>query len=182
MAEKGEHAGIGSFFEDADELRNIRRRLEKFFQWEGLHDGEELTDDTMFRVVTRIATGAEVPREKLEAFFFGVARNVAFEARQRQQQWSDVTNLERPATTRNLDTEIWIAQCLAKLSADDQALLLATVWKSTHELSEEMGISEVHVRVRLHNARTRLRQVVRDEEALRSKINRQPLARHSHKE
>jgi RNA polymerase sigma factor (sigma-70 family) len=181
VAENDDLAPVGSCFEDPGELRKIISRLERFFQWEGFRDATELADETLCRVFTRIAAGAQVPHEKLPAFFFGVARNVALEARERQQRWAGAENVEQPAITRDLDNEIWIAECLAKLPAEDRAILLANVWKSTRELAGELGISEVHVRVRLHNARKRLREVVKRDRAVGNTINGPPVSRHFRK-
>jgi RNA polymerase sigma-70 factor (ECF subfamily) len=159
MASDGE--GFGGLFSDWTRYQKILRRLEKLFQWRGLRDSSELASLTVYRAFIRIIAGADVPEDKMERFLLGVAENIAREAKRDERRYVDVAPFDWPDSEGTTDSAILIAEVLAKLSKSDRELLEMTVWKGTKEIAEELGISEGNARLRIHQARKRVREIAR---------------------
>jgi RNA polymerase sigma factor (sigma-70 family) len=154
----GEHDN--ALFHDWEAYQRMLRKLEKFFQHQGLRDSSELASLTMFRAFCKIHSGAEVVDGNLARFLFGIARNVALEAhtRSRRRASAAIDDIDPPCEANNPDLEILVGQAVARMSKEDRSLLwMALRGMSTAEIAKELGISEGNVRVRLCHLRKRLR-------------------------
>jgi len=60
----------------AERYEQLRQRLTKLFQWRGCVEPEEYADRTLDRAASGLASGREVPSEKIESWCHGVGLNL----------------------------------------------------------------------------------------------------------
>jgi DNA-directed RNA polymerase specialized sigma24 family protein len=133
--------GLDSFLSclDADRERagekyeSIRSKLISFFEWRGAQFAEDQADETINRVIRKIAEGEHI-RDPF-TYVYGVARMVALEvARQRERNFSSLDSLRavEPEETQETDRLECLRRCLQKLTENDR-------WMITEYYRDEKG-------------------------------------------
>jgi RNA polymerase sigma factor (sigma-70 family) len=154
----------------------IRSGLIKIFTCQGYGDAEDLTDETINRVIVRIADLVETYRGDPVLYFVGVARNVRRECA-RRPHLVDAEELTLNQYTNNLyqqpsqladDTELdyqCLDRCLEELPAENRRLVVEYYQhekqgKIDHRkrLADELGIALNALRIRAHRIRRALQQ------------------------
>ena len=142
----------------------IRSRLIKIFTGRGCIDPEELADETINRVTSKLT---EIQQEFIgdrARYFFGVANKVHLEYLRRK------TPQPQSAPTDSVRAELeyhCLERCIARLSEEDRALLLKdygakgqTQAERRKALADELGISINALRIRVYRIRTALKECI----------------------
>lgn len=149
----------------------IRRTLINFFDWQGAISPEDLTDETINRVVKKIEQG-EALRDAA-AYSHGVARLVLLEYRKatvaRRADLEDASTLPAPTIQETSDDRRESLQkCLAELTPENRQMVLAYYREEKQEkidaraaLALELDIPLNALRSRVQRLRDRLEQCVR---------------------
>lgn len=142
----------------------IRSRLIKIFTGRGCIDAEELADETINRVTSRLT---EIEKEftgDRARYFFGVANKVHLEYLRRKapQPQSPPTDSARAELEYRC-----LERCIARLSQEDQDLLLKeygakgkTKAERRKALADELGITLNALRIRAYRIRTSLKECI----------------------
>jgi RNA polymerase sigma factor (sigma-70 family) len=165
-----------------EQYEAIRRTLVAFFDWQGAISPEDLSDETINRVVKKIEQG-EALRDAA-AYCHGVARLVLLEYRKatvtRRADLEDASTLPTPEVQETTDDRRErLQKCLAELTPENRELVL-TYYKEEKQqkidaraaLALQLGIPLNALRSRVQRLRDRLEQCVRramTRQALRSK-------------
>ena len=144
---------------------DIRRGLIKFFTGRGCVEAEDLADETINRVISRLPeikkefTGNRAP------YFFGVANKVYMEYMRRKPPQSPPAS-----TTDSNQVELefrCLEHCIASLSEENRYLLLkyygaegGSKVDRRKELAEELGIAPNALRIRAYRIRVGLQECV----------------------
>src|SRR5467141_3345538 len=100
-----------------------------FFRWNRCESAEDETQETMSRALARMNDVATDIRVPLQAYVFGIARNVLRESRRRRRETSldpagpEFTNLAADSVL-TAEERILVQECLSHLSAEDSHLVL----------------------------------------------------------
>jgi RNA polymerase sigma factor (sigma-70 family) len=141
-----------------DEYRELRKRLILYFRQRGAVDPEELTDETVERLVRRLNQGVELT-SGLRPFCFGIAANVLSESRKKvvpeELPPADTT----PEREERLAPEkrAFLRQMLNRLSREDAEVLAYYYLEDAEELARRLGIKVSALRVRISRIRSQLR-------------------------
>ena len=142
----------------------IRSRLIKIFTGRGCIDPEELADETINRVTSKLN---EIQREftgDRARYFFGVANKVYLEFLRRKtpQPQSQPTDSGRAELEYSC-----LERCIERLSEEDRALLLKdygakgqTQADRRKALADELGISLNALRIRVYRIRIALKECI----------------------
>lgn len=148
----------------------IRRNLIQYFMWRGCHKAEELTDETINRVMEKLPGVVEKYENDPALYFYGFGRNVLKEY---YREVAAHTLLKEPERLKPSDEgeetkqrereSACLDKCLGELDESERALILryhemqgmAKV-DFRKELAEEQGIGINALRVRVHRIRARL--------------------------
>jgi DNA-directed RNA polymerase specialized sigma24 family protein len=156
----------------AAEYERLRHALEKFFDWHCAWPPEECADETLDRLVGKLA--ADVNVEDVRAYARGIARLVLLEWRRRppavpMDESRDYRAVLSP--THEDDTEALSAcfeRCLAALSDETRSLVLdyyvaerRAKIDNRRRLAHSLGLSESALRNRVQRVRNRLERCVR---------------------
>jgi DNA-directed RNA polymerase specialized sigma24 family protein len=156
----------------------IRVRLIKIFTCRGCSDPEELADETINRVVARVADIAIGYQGDPALYFYGVSQKVQLEyVRKSRLRGSDLpveegAQIPAPATkalANEAEPEFeCLERCLERLPRNNRKLVLEYYLpekqaKIDHRkrLAKEMGIAVNALRIRAHRIRRALEQCVR---------------------
>lgn len=103
---------------------DLRRRLLKFFAWEGCLHPEEWADEVLSRVARRIASGEAIV--SVTAYTSGVARLALKEARRQEQRSQPLEGQFAVAPVEPPDARLagCLARCLDELPAASRALIV----------------------------------------------------------
>ena len=150
----------------------LRRALQRFFEWRGASDPDESADVTLDRVARKIEAGEEV--QSVTAYARGVARLVLREdlkrARRRGVPVQDAHARTEfvPDVLRADQVDLCLEGCLAGLGPDSRELLVryyeesgSSRIDSRRQLADELGIPASAVRSRVQRLRDRLEECVR---------------------
>jgi RNA polymerase sigma-70 factor, ECF subfamily len=105
---------------------------------------------------------------ELRPWMFGIARNLVRSTQRREgtrpgrEQHAARLLPPAPDAFEAITADLELRAALASLSASDREVLLLVAWDDCdmRELAEVLGVSSVAARVRLHRARSRLRQTL----------------------
>lgn len=163
-------AGAPAGVTGATEYESLRHALQQFFTWRGAHDAAACADETLDRVATRLAAGAEV--ERVRPFALGVARLVLQEEYRRVAvQPADLADREPAAPPAAPQDDLragCLDRCLAELSTADRDLVLQ-YYAHEHRaridgraaLARGLGVTAETLRTRVQRIRNRLEACVR---------------------
>jgi DNA-directed RNA polymerase specialized sigma24 family protein len=157
----------------ADRYEAMRRRLIRFFAWQGVLTAEDCVDATVDRVARRLSDGARIYVSEPASYFHGVALNVlrehhAAQARERRHRaaWprpvaAGSEAIEDGATASRECLEL----CLEELPDQHRELLLeyyreggAARIALRRAMAARLGIGAVALRVRMHRLRAQIEQ------------------------
>lgn len=157
-----------------EQYETIRLALIKFFDWRRAHFPEELADETLNRVMRKIAEG-ETLRE-IPTYCLGVARFVWRESLrspdQHRVEIEDLTNHPAPAQTfltEPDEQQSCFEHCLAELPLESRQLILRYYQDERRQkinqrlaLAERLGIPLNALRSRAQRIRDRLEKCLAD--------------------
>lgn len=125
---------------------------------------EECTQEAFYRAC--VAAVRFSGRSSIRTWLFGIAKNVVREAARRPR--TQLITVEPAGADADPSDRIFLQQALSRLGENDrEVLILIDALGFPHlEVADLLDISPEATRVRLHRARTRLREAVRswDEE------------------
>jgi len=163
MADLCMGGGFCGFF-DAEQYATVRSRLIKYFRWNRAADAENLADETICRVLRRVAGGAGIHTE-LGKYCLGVATNVLRETWKAPKQ----EDLEPdragprplpPGSLNPVEQSIYLRECLGALPAADRELLAEYHLEDRAALAERLGTSANGLRLRVFRISRKLDQLV----------------------
>ncbi|HET6975095.1 MAG TPA: sigma-70 family RNA polymerase sigma factor [Pyrinomonadaceae bacterium] len=143
----------------------IRSRLIKIFAGRGCVDPEELADETINRVTSKLPEIQNEFTGDRARYFFGVANKVYLEYLRRKTPQPPPLS---PDDSRQAELEYrCLEHCVDRLSEEDRALLLKeygakgrTQAERRKALAEELGISLNALRIRVYRIRASLKECV----------------------
>jgi DNA-directed RNA polymerase specialized sigma24 family protein len=155
----------------------FRRKLVRFFEWRGVRTPEELADETLDRVIRRLAEGEEIRSDDPGAYFHGVARNVLREHWDREKRRKDepLGDHEPADTTETRDDPaaaerrlFCLERCLGRLPPETRQIVLRYYTDEKRakidgrrEMAEALGIGLNALRIRMFRLRAGLDTCVR---------------------
>lgn len=162
----------------AEKYIGVRERLERFFEWRGLENSEELTDIVFDRVVKKIIDGEKI--ENAEAYCVSVAKFVLLEGRREnfkttelnedssQASFEQDTVDERESKLKDIQFTC-LDKCLSELPVDKRELLVGyfdtdqkTMISTRKNLANEVGINLNSLRIRISRLKTKLEKCVKE--------------------
>ena len=124
-----------------ERYEHLRQAMITFFSFRGASDPEELADETMNRVASRLHDGAEIFSNNHASYFYGFARNIWYETVKKKNklqpfdeafsnQRSSALNpheiLEQQLKQRDQERrQVHLNRCLESMLAKDRELLIA---------------------------------------------------------
>ncbi|MFN7978209.1 MAG: hypothetical protein U0P30_08745 [Vicinamibacterales bacterium] len=143
-------------------FEDLRRTIERFFDWRGASAPAECADDVLDRMSRRLAGGEVI--ESPRAFAYAVARLVWLEQQRPARRLVPLDAVPEPAAAATASEEsprlICLDRCLETLTPDTRALILRYYAHERREkvadhsaIADELGIT----RQALHNRAQRLR-------------------------
>ena len=146
----------------AGKYETIRAGLVRVFVSKGFNDAEDLADETINRVITRLPDILETFDGDPTRYFHGVARNIIRETGRRREIAADVSAVWIDPQPNSAVLEC-LERCLQLISADKRELILDYFLYEGHykiehhkEMAAEFGISEGALRGRVHHIRANL--------------------------
>jgi len=151
----------------AMKYEEIRRRLIKIFLRRGCAEAEELADETINRVISKLnGIGNEFTGDS-ERYFYGVANKVLMEYQRRRQPQPPLASNED--SNRAEQEYRCLEECIAKLSDENRELLLQYYQgegrakiEQRKQLAEKLGIAPNALRIRAFRIRTALQECVEE--------------------
>ena len=153
----------------------IRESLVKIFSWRGYYDAEDLADEVINRVTSKVKELAESYVGDPALYFYGVAKKILLELERRERH--------RPLDTemRMLDTSMQpgkidegahrrkcLQKCLRRLDSKDRDLILSYYQKSKQAkidyrkaLAQQLGMDTNALRVKVHRIRANLKTCIK---------------------
>lgn len=145
----------------------IRIRLIKIFASRGCVDAEDLADEAINRVVSKVAHVASTYEGDPAFYFYGVANKLHLEQLRKNQPKELPLHL-MVATAEDREAELaCLDRCLEELSAENRILVLRYYAGEKHEkiagrksLAYELGLAVNALRIRAHRIRLILQECV----------------------
>lgn len=142
----------------------IRSRLIRIFTGRGCVDPEELADETINRVTSKLNEIQNEFTGDRARYFFGVANKVYLEYLRRKAPQSPPP----PPDSGHAELEFrCLERCIERLSEEDRALLLReygakgrTQAERRKALADELGISLNALRIRVYRIRVALKECI----------------------
>jgi DNA-directed RNA polymerase specialized sigma24 family protein len=147
----------------AEEYEKLRFRLITFFSHRNCHFPEDLSDETINRVVLKI------DEERIEnklAYFYGVARNVYLESLRKEKMHVNVDDIDpaAPPPGEPVFSDDCLNKCLAELPEENRALILDYYSEDKQakidlhkKLSEGLKTSQTALRMKIVRIKQRLK-------------------------
>jgi DNA-directed RNA polymerase specialized sigma24 family protein len=155
----------------AAEYQRLRRTLERFFDWQCAWPPEECADETLDRLVSKLA--ADVKVDDVRAYARGIARLVLLEWRRRPAPVSMDESRDYAVASLAMheedpqDLSSCFERCLAALSDETRSLVLdyyvderGAKIDNRRRLARRLGLSESALRNRVQRVRNRLERCV----------------------
>ena len=146
----------------ARKYETIRSGLVRMFVSKGFNDAEDLADETINRVITRLPDIQGTYDGEPTRYFYGVARNVLREAMRRKEILAEVSAVWIDPQPTSADEQC-LEQCLQMLPKDKRDLILDYFVYEGHDkiehhkaMAAEQGISEGALRGRVYHIRANL--------------------------
>ena len=157
LAPDREQAGI--------KYEQIRSGLIKFFSNRGLSNAEDLTDETINRVASRLSKIKNQVQGDKSRYFYGVARMVLLEHLRRKQPQAPPGSVD---SGRVEAEHRCLEECMAQLSEETRELVLGYYKADGREkieqrrrLAEKLGIAPNALRIRAYRIRSALQKCVK---------------------
>ncbi len=154
--------GDGDRETGATKYETIRAGLLRVFISKGFSDAEDLSDETINRVITRLPDIRENYDGEPTRYFHGVARNIIRETNRRKEITAEVSAVWVDPQPTSQEREC-LERCLQQLPVEKRELILDYFLYEGHDkiehhkgLAAELGISEGALRGRVHHIRASL--------------------------
>lgn len=151
----------------AQKYETIRGRLIKIFACRGCLEAEDLADETMNRVTSKLPEIQATYTGEAVRYFYGVANKIHLEYTRRKP----VPPLPDPKTDweqAELESAC-LDRCVAKLTPEHRELVLSYYQEEKHakiehrkQLAQKLGIASNALRIRAHRIRTALEECVKE--------------------
>ena len=146
-----------------EKYEELFRRLERFFEWRRCESPEDLAQETIFRVLNKVARGElTINAGDITPLFYGFAKNLLLESRRAaaRNRTEELTELLAPETegAGSAESRILVAQCLKALSARERRLLIAYYSGDRDELRRNLNLSDGALRVAVLRVKAKARQ------------------------
>ena len=147
----------------AEKYEQIRTGLINFFTGRGHCEAEDLADETINRVISRLHEVSNQVTGERSRYFFGVARKVQLEYLRRKIPRNPP---ESTTDSGRVENEYrCLEECIAKLSRENRELVLRYYEADGREkieqrkrLAKELGIAPNALRIRAYRIRTALQK------------------------
>ena len=162
-----------------EKYEHIRRGIVKYFECRGCVPSLELADETINRVARKAAAGAEIHKESVTSYFYGVARNVFHEhLRSPDRDQPPVESLpphrhpfemppelnERRAEEIDLEAQLACLDACAELLPPETRKMILSYYdgkqrariENRRRLAEGLGVPMNSLRIRVHRIREKL--------------------------
>ena len=146
---------------------SVRGGLVRVFTSKGFNDAEDLADETINRVITRLPDIRETYEGEPTRYFHGVARNIIRETSRRKEISAEVPAVWVDPRPGSVELEC-LERCLQQLPSEKRELILDYFLYEGHykiehhkELAAELAISEGALRGRVHHIRVNLEDCMR---------------------
>ncbi|HEY2962729.1 MAG TPA: hypothetical protein VGJ37_09965 [Pyrinomonadaceae bacterium] len=157
LASDREQAGI--------KYEQIRSGLIKFFSRRGHSEAEDLADETINRVASRLSEIKNQIYGDRSRYFYGVAHKVQLEYRRRKQPQAPAESI---SDSDRVEVEHrCLEECIAKLSEENRELVLGYYQADGRQkidqrrmLAEKLGIAPNALRIRAYRIRAALQKCV----------------------
>ena len=152
-----------------EKLLSIRDRIIKLFTVRGISDAEKLADDTIDRVVSKVAESTEINVSDPAIYFYSVAKRMMLEGARAKQSARDVlpAAVMDEVSVSEVQKHPCLEKCLQQLPESDRDLILdyypldkGKRLDFRKELAQSLGISENALRVRVHRIRRALQKCI----------------------
>lgn len=154
--------GAGDPDAAAQKYETIRAGLVRVFVSKGFNDAEDLADETINRVITRLSDILETYEGDPTRYFHGVARNIIRERVRSKEVLAEVPAIWIDPPPSSLELEC-LEHCLNLLTKDKHDLILDYFVYEGHdkiehhkEMAAEQNISEGALRGRVYHIRASL--------------------------
>jgi DNA-directed RNA polymerase specialized sigma24 family protein len=128
----------------------LRQKLIMYLARRGCTAPEDQADETVYRLLNRIEAGAQI--ESVEAFAFGIARNVSREPKDRP------VPIPTPARDLAGPSRLCLKRCFAQLDAGTREMLEAFFLDGDRvALARRFGLSRNALGIRVCRAKARIR-------------------------
>lgn len=149
----------------------MRRRLQRFFAWNGFSNSEDLVDKAIARVAGKLVEGVEI--SNVNAYFAAVARNIEREENRERKRSVNLDDIPEPVAPepepdpgkeRRLQC---LEECLDKLSVANRTLILSYYDAENKidvrkKLANSLGIPMNALRIRAYRLRVVLEACLKD--------------------
>ena len=151
------------------EYEALRTRIVKFFEWRACQFPDDLADETLDRVIKKVALGVEI--DDHINYVYGVARLVYLEAwKQQVKERAVVVNMPTMTVVEDEDEDLrytCLERCLKELSDNGREMILSYYRddkqaKIDHRktIAEKFNISLNALRIKTLRLRSKLEQCV----------------------
>jgi len=147
----------------------IRSSLVKTFVLNGYNDAEDLADETINRVISRLPDIVIGYTSEPAYYFHGVARNIIRERRRRREISGEGVEIVVEPQAEPSEKSVCLGHCLRRLPANKRDLILEYylyegIRKIEHhrDMAVEMKISTGAIRNRAHKIRSNLADCMRE--------------------
>ena len=151
-----------------EEYEKIRFRLMTFFSHRNCLFPEDLSDETINRVILKVA---EEPIENKMAFCYGVAKNVYLESLRKEKLHSNVDDID-PAAPPPVDAEFsddCLNKCLDELPGENKVLILDYFSEdkqakidSHKKISENLKTTQTALRMKIVRIKQKLKVCLKE--------------------
>jgi RNA polymerase sigma factor (sigma-70 family) len=152
----------------AKSYETIRSNLVKTFVLNGFNDAEDLADETINRVMVRLADIRMGYTNEPAYYFHGVARNVVRERRRRKEISTEYVEVSVAPKVEPSEESVCLGHCLHRLSANKRDLILNYYLydgnrkiKHHRDMAGELKITIGAIRNRAHKIRSNLADCMR---------------------
>lgn len=152
--------------EAGKKYEEIRRRLRKIFTCRGCTEPDELADETINRVASRVQEIARTYVGDPSLYFYGVSRKVFLEWVRRRPAPRGIPPMQSSSQQRELELDC-LDQCLVKLTLRNRDLILEYYRGESggkiqrrRALASDLGVGMNSLRIRAHRIRSSLETCV----------------------
>lgn len=160
----------------AQKYEEVRESLIKIFSWRGYYDAEDLADDVINRVTSKVKALVGSYTGDPALYFYGVAKKILLERERREhnQPLNPEMDLpDIPAQPDEGDAGVRLRECLQKclreLDSEEKGLVLSYYQKSRQAkidyrkvIAEQLGIGTNALRVRVHRIRRKVKACIKN--------------------
>lgn len=146
------------------EYERLRFRLNNFFGNRNCRFADELTDETINRVILKI--DAETIENKM-AFVYGFAKNIYLESLRKERKHLNIDDLKIPEKSSETETDFsseCLEKCLNELSAENRELILCYFSENKQakidlhkQLSAKLKLTQTALRMKILRLKQKLK-------------------------